>query len=53
MMIAIPEGEWDVFYRMSASDMAVTWLDLAKRVNIRAFRKSSWHSGEGFAHRRD
>ena len=40
MMIAIPEGEWDVFYRMSASDMAVTLLDLAKRVNIRAFRKS-------------
>ncbi len=40
MMIAIPEGEWDVFYRMSASDMAVTLLDLAKRVNIRALRKS-------------
>ena len=40
MMIAIPEVEWDVFYRMSASDMAVTLLDLAKRVNIRAFRKS-------------
>jgi IS4 transposase len=40
MMIAIPEGEWDVFYRMSASDMAVTLLALAKRVNIRAFRKS-------------
>jgi hypothetical protein len=40
MMIAIPEVEWDVFYRMSASDMAVTLLELAKRVNIRAFRKS-------------
>ena len=40
MMIAIPEGEWEIFYRMSASDMAVTLLDLAKRVNIRAFRKS-------------
>jgi hypothetical protein len=40
MMSAIPEGEWDVFDRMSASDMAVTWLDVAKRVNIRAFRKS-------------
>lgn len=40
MMIAIPEREWDIFYRMSASDMAVTLLDLAKRVNIRAFRKS-------------
>jgi IS4 transposase len=40
MMIAIPEGEWDVFYRMSASEMAATLLDLAKRVNLRAFRKS-------------
>jgi IS4 transposase len=40
MMIAIPEGEWDVFSRMSAADMAVTLLDLAKRVNIRALRKS-------------
>ena len=40
MIIAIPEVEWDVFYRMSASDMAVTLLDLAKPVNMRAFRKS-------------
>ena len=39
-MIAIPEVEWDVFSRMSALDMAVTLLDLAKRVNLRAFRKS-------------
>jgi hypothetical protein len=36
----IPEGEWDVFYRMSASDMAATLFDLAQRVNLRAFRKS-------------
>ena len=40
MMIAIPEVEWDVFYRMSAPDMAATLLDLAQRVNLRAFRKS-------------
>ena len=40
MKIAIPEREWDVLYRMSASDMAVTLLDLAKQVNIRALRKS-------------
>jgi IS4 transposase len=40
MMIAIPEGEWDVFYRMSAPAMAATLLDLAERVNLRAFRKS-------------
>ena len=39
-MMAIPEVEWDVFYRMSASEMAATLLDLAKRVNLRAFRKS-------------
>jgi len=40
MMIAIPEGEWDVFYRMSASAMAAPLLDLAERVNLRAWRKS-------------
>ena len=40
MMIAIPEGEWDVFSRMSAHEMAATLRDLAERVNLRAFRKS-------------
>ena len=40
MMIAIPEVEWDVFYRMSAPEMATTLLDLAQRVNLRALRKS-------------
>jgi hypothetical protein len=40
MMIAIPEVEWDVFYRMSAPAMATTLLDLAQRVNLRALRKS-------------
>ena len=40
MMIAIPEGEWDIFYRMSAPEMATTLRDLAQRVNLRALRKS-------------
>jgi len=40
MMIAIPEVEWDVFYRMSVSAMVATLLDLAQRVNLRAYRKS-------------
>lgn len=40
MMIAIPESEWDVFYTMSATDMASTLLDLARRVNLEAIRKS-------------
>lgn len=40
MMIAIPEGEWDVFSRMSAPAMVATLLDLAQRVNLQAYRKS-------------
>ena len=40
MMSAIPEGEWDVFSRMSAPEMAATLRDLAQRVDLRAFRKS-------------
>ena len=40
MMIAIPEGEWDIFSRMSAPEMAATLRNLAERVNLRAFRKS-------------
>jgi IS4 transposase len=40
MMIAIPEGEWDVFARMSAPAMVATLLDLAQRVDLQAFRKS-------------
>jgi IS4 transposase len=40
MMIAIPEPEWLVFRTMSASEMAATLLDLARRVRLRAFRKS-------------
>ncbi len=40
MMIAIPEVEGDVFARMRTSDMVATLLDLARRVNLRAYRKS-------------
>jgi IS4 transposase len=40
MMIAIPEVEWDVFSRMSTPEMVATLLDLARRVNLRAYRKS-------------
>ena len=40
MMIAIPEGEWDVFARMSAPAIATTLRDVAQRVDLRALRKS-------------
>jgi IS4 transposase len=40
MMIAIPEGEWDVFSRLSVPEMVATLLDLAQRVNLQAYRKS-------------
>jgi hypothetical protein len=39
-MLAVPEVEWDVLYRMSAPEMVATLLDLAQRVNLRALRKS-------------
>jgi IS4 transposase len=41
MMIAIPEPEWDIFYAMNTVDLAVILLDLARRVRLQAFRKSS------------
>jgi hypothetical protein len=41
MMIAIPEGEWDVFTRMSTPEMVATLLALAQRVNLQAYRKSA------------
>ncbi|ETW92181.1 MAG: hypothetical protein ETSY1_44785, partial [Candidatus Entotheonella factor] len=40
MMIAIPAPEWDVFYSMSLSDLAVILLDLAQGVRLQAIRKS-------------
>ncbi len=41
MMIAIPEPEWDIFYAMNMADLAAILLDLARRVRLQAFRKSS------------
>jgi IS4 transposase len=41
MMIAIPEPEWDIFYAMNMVDLATILLDLARRVCLQAFRKSS------------
>ncbi|HSX81246.1 MAG TPA: hypothetical protein VLQ80_22090 [Candidatus Saccharimonadia bacterium] len=41
MMIAIPEPEWDIFYAMHPVDLAAILLDLARRVPLQAFRKSS------------
>ncbi len=40
MMIAIPELEWDVFYAMPIAELATIVLDLAARVNLKAFRKT-------------
>jgi hypothetical protein len=40
MMIAIPEPEWDVFYAMLLAALATILLDLAARVNLKAFRKT-------------
>ena len=40
MMIAIPAPEWDVFYAMSAADLAAILLDLAQKVRLQAMRKS-------------
>jgi IS4 transposase len=40
MMIAIPEPEWEIFYAMPTAELATTLLDLAKRVNLKAFRKT-------------
>ncbi len=41
MMIAIPEPEWEIFYAMNTADLAAILLDLARRVSLQAFRKSS------------
>jgi Transposase DDE domain len=41
MMIAIPEPEWEIFYAMHMADLAAILLDLARRVSLQAFRKSS------------
>jgi hypothetical protein len=41
MMIAIPEPEWFSFCTMSVAEMATTLLELARRVRLQAFRKST------------
>ena len=41
MMIAIPEPEWDIFYAMDTVALVAILLDLARRVRLQAFRKSS------------
>lgn len=40
MMIAIPEHEWRVFRSMSLAEMGATLLALARKVRLRALRKS-------------
>jgi len=40
MMIAIPAPEWDVFYAMSAADLAALLLELAQKVRLYTMRKS-------------
>jgi Transposase DDE domain len=41
MMIAIPEDEWRVFSRMRPAEMVATLRDLAQKVCLKAYRKSS------------
>ena len=40
MMIAIPEEKWQVFSRMSPSEMVATLKELAQKVCLKAYRKS-------------
>jgi hypothetical protein len=41
MMIAIPEQEWRVFSRMRPAAMVATLRELAQKVRLKAYRKSS------------
>ena len=41
MMIAIPEQEWRVFSHMRAAEMVATLRELAQKVRLTAYRKSS------------
>jgi hypothetical protein len=41
MMIAIPEDEWRVFSRMRPAEMVATLRELAQKVRLKAYRKSS------------
>ena len=40
MMIAIPEEEWRVFSRMRPAEMVATLRELARKVCLKAYRKS-------------
>jgi hypothetical protein len=40
MMIAIPEDEWRVFSRMGPAEMVATLQALARKVRLKAYRKS-------------
>ena len=41
MMIAIPEDEWRVFSHMRPAEMVATLRELAQKVRLKAYRKSS------------
>ena len=41
MMIAIPEDEWPIFSRMRPAEMVRTLRELAQKVSLKAYRKSS------------
>ena len=41
MMIAIPEDEWRVFSRMRPVELVATLKELAQKVRLKAYRKSS------------
>ena len=41
MMMAIPEDEWRVFSRMRPAEMVATLKELAQKVHLKAYRKSS------------
>jgi hypothetical protein len=41
MMMAIPEDEWRVFSRMRPAEMVATLKELAQKVRLQAYRKSS------------
>jgi len=41
MMMAIPEDEWCVFSRMRPPEMVATLKELAQKVRLKAYRKSS------------
>ena len=47
MMIAIPEEEWRIFSRMRPAEMVATLRELAQKVRLKAYRKSSRGAKKG------